>query len=70
MAPPVSQMLNLLIDYAEKDPVFVSGKISSIDALITKVLRENGGGDLFREAAEQCRNLLIYIRILAPMFET
>jgi len=40
----------------------VSGKISSIDALITKVLRENGGGDLFREAAEQCRNLLIYIR--------
>ncbi len=62
MAPPVSQMLNLLIDYAEKDPVFVSGKISSIDALITKVLRENGGGDLFREAAEQCRNLLIYIR--------
>lgn len=62
MAPPVSQMLTLLIDFADKDPVFVSGKIRSIDALITQVLNEDGGGDLFREAAEQCRNLLIYIR--------
>lgn len=62
MAPPVSQMLTLLIDFADKDPVFVSGKIRSIDALITEVLNEDGGGDLFREAAEQCRNLLIYIR--------
>lgn len=62
MAPAVNQMLNLLIDYAEKDPVFVSGKISAIDALITNVLRENGAGDLFHEAAEQCRNLLNYIR--------
>lgn len=62
MAPAVNQMLSLLIDYAEKDPVFVSGKISSIDALITNVLREKGAGDLFHEAAEQCRNLLNYIR--------
>jgi hypothetical protein len=62
MAPPVSQMLTLLIDFADKDPVFVSGKIRSIDALVTQVLNEDGGGDLFREAAEQCRNLLIYIR--------
>ncbi|WP_223473285.1 MULTISPECIES: Wadjet anti-phage system protein JetA family protein [unclassified Pseudomonas] len=62
MAPPVNQMLTLLIDYADKDPVFVSGKIHSIDALITKVMQGEGGGDLFREAAEQCRNLLIYIR--------
>lgn len=62
MAPAVNQMLSLLIDYAEKDPVFVSGRISAIDALITNVLRENGAGDLFHEAAEQCRNLLTYIR--------
>lgn len=62
MSPSVSQMLTLLIDYADKDPVFVSGKIHSIDALISKVLKGEGGGDLFREAAEQCRNLLIYIR--------
>ncbi|MFK3797140.1 Wadjet anti-phage system protein JetA family protein [Pseudomonas sp. NPDC088444] len=62
MSPAVSQMLTLLIDYADKDPVFVSGKIRSIHALITEVLEGDGGGDLFREAAEQCRNLLLYIR--------
>jgi hypothetical protein len=62
MAPPVSQMLTLLIEFAEKDPVFVSGKIRSIDALISKILRGEEGGDVLREAAEQCRNLLIYIR--------
>jgi len=62
MAPPVSQMLTLLIEFAETGPVFVSGKIRSIDAIISKVLRGEDGGDLFREAAEQCRNLLVYIR--------
>ncbi|WP_110947768.1 Wadjet anti-phage system protein JetA family protein [Pseudomonas bohemica] len=62
MAPSVSQMLTLLVDFAEKDPVFVSGKIHSIDALISKILNGGGGGDVFREAAEQCRNLLVYIR--------
>lgn len=62
MPPAVSQLLSLLINFADTGPVFVSGKIRSIDTAIRDVLRGEAGGDLFKEAAEQCRNLLMHIR--------
>jgi hypothetical protein len=62
MAPAVGQLLTMLISFAETGPVFVSGKIRSIDAAVAQVHKGEASGDLLREAAEQCRNLLIYIR--------
>ena len=62
MAPGVSQLLNLLINFAETGPIFVSGKIRSIDASLTTVINGDGGGDLLREAAEQARHLFEHIR--------
>ncbi len=62
MAPAVGQLLTNLISFAETGPVFVSGKIRSIDAAVSQVLKGEASGDLLREAAEQCRNLLVYIR--------
>jgi hypothetical protein len=62
MAPAVGQLLTQLISFAETGPVFVSGKIRSIDAAVSQVQKGEAGGDLLREAAEQCRNLLVYIR--------
>ncbi len=62
MAPAVGQFLNQLINFAETGPVFVSGKIRSIDASVARVHKGEASGDLLREAAEQCRNLLVYIR--------
>jgi hypothetical protein len=62
MAPAVGQLLTQLINFAETGPVFVSGKIRSIDAAVAQVHKGEASGDLLREAAEQCRNLLVYIR--------
>lgn len=62
MAPAVGQLLTQLINFADTGPVFVSGKIRSIDAAVAQVHKGEAGGDLLREAAEQCRNLLVYIR--------
>ena len=62
MAPAVSQLLTQLINFAETGPVFVSGKIRAIDAAVAQVHKGEASGDLLREAAEQCRNLLVYIR--------
>lgn len=62
MSPIVGQLLGQLVAFAETGPVFVSGKIRSIDAAIMQVLAGDASGDLLGEAAEQCRNLLIYIR--------
>ena len=62
MAPTVGQLLTQLINFAETGPVFVSGKIRAIDAAVSQVHSGEASGDLLREAAEQCRNLLVYIR--------
>lgn len=62
MSPAVSQLLSQLIAFAETGPVFVSGKIRSIEAAVVQVLKGEASGDLMREAAEQCRNLLVHIR--------
>lgn len=62
MPPAVSQLLTLLVTFAEQGPVFVSGKILSIDGLVARALDGDGSGAALSEAASQCRNLLIYIR--------
>ncbi|MBA4192352.1 MAG: hypothetical protein C0467_30645 [Planctomycetaceae bacterium] len=62
MRPTVSQFLSVLISFAETGPVFVSGKIRSIDANLSLVAKGDAGGDGLREAAEQARHLLEHIR--------
>ena len=62
MRPAVSQFLTMLIGFAETGPVFVSGKIRSIDANLNLVAKGEGGGDVLREAADQARHLLEHIR--------
>ena len=47
---------------AETGPVFVSGKIRSIDANLQMVIDGKASGDSLAEAAEQARNLLEHIR--------
>lgn len=62
MQPAVSQFLTMLINFAETGPVFVSGKIRSIDANVQLVLDGKASGDSLNEAAEQARNLLEHVR--------
>jgi hypothetical protein len=62
MQPAVSQFLTMLINFAETGPVFVSGKIRSIDANVQLVLDGKASGDSLSEAAEQARNLLEHVR--------
>lgn len=61
MRPAVSQFLMMLVSFAETGPVFVSGKIRSIDANLQMVL-DGASGDSLAEAAEQARNLLEHVR--------
>lgn len=62
MQPAVSQFLTMLISFAETGPVFVSGKIRSIDANLQMVIDGKASGDSLAEAAEQARNLLEHVR--------
>lgn len=62
MLPAVSQFLTMMINFAETGPVFVSGKIRSIDANLQMVIDGNASGDSLTEAAEQARNLLEHVR--------
>lgn len=62
MQPAVSQFLTMLVSFAETGPVFVSGKIRSIDANLQMVIDGNASGDSLAEAAEQARNLLEHVR--------
>lgn len=62
MQPTVSQFLTMLVSFAETGPVFVSGKIRSIDANLQMVMDGNASGDSLSEAAEQARNLLEHVR--------
>lgn len=61
MAPTVSHFLSLLVDFSESEPVFLGGKIRSIEANINGVLA-GGHGDQLAEAAEQTRYLLEHVR--------
>jgi hypothetical protein len=62
MRREVSHFLNLLVSFAETGPVFVSGKIRSIDLNIQQVLNGDADGDTLAETADQARSLLEYVR--------
>lgn len=62
MRPAVSQFLTLLVSFAEIGPVFVSGKIRSIELNIQQVMEGKAEGDTLVETAEQARNLLEHVR--------
>lgn len=61
MAPAVAHFLSRLISFAETGPLFVAGKIRSIEANVKHAL-EDGEGDSLLEAADQSRALLEHIR--------
>lgn len=61
MTPPVNQFLGQLINFAETGPIYVAGKVRSIEANL-KLVMEGAGGDSLSEAADQARNLLEHIR--------
>lgn len=62
MRPAVAHFLNQLINFAESGPVFVSGKINSIDANLRLVIERKASGDTLSEVAQQSRNLLEHVR--------
>jgi len=62
MRPTVSQFLTLLVSFAEIGPVFVSGKIRSIEINIQQIAEGKADGDTLVETAEQARNLLEHVR--------
>ncbi len=61
MAPAVSQFLSKLVGFAETGPVFVAGKIRSVETNLKEAI-QLGAGDSLMEAAETARNLLEHIR--------
>jgi hypothetical protein len=61
MTPTVNQFLGQLINFAETGPIYVAGKVRSIEANL-KLVMEGAGGDSLSEAADQARNLLEHIR--------
>jgi len=61
MSPAVSQFLTQLVSFAETGPLFVAGKIRSINANL-RIVSEDMDGDSLAEAAEQARNLLEHVR--------
>lgn len=61
MSPAVRHFLTLLTDFAESEPVYLSGKVRSILANVEAVLA-GGHGDQLEEAAKQTRYLLEHVR--------
>ena len=61
MTPVVNQFLGQLINFAETGPIYVAGKVRSIEANL-KLVMEGAGGDSLSEAADQARNLIEHIR--------
>ncbi|WP_321781678.1 Wadjet anti-phage system protein JetA family protein [Burkholderia pyrrocinia] len=62
MRPAVSQFLAVLVSFAETGPVFLSGKIRSIDLNLQQIIEGKAEGDTLSETAEQTRNLLDHVR--------
>jgi len=63
MPPAVAQFMNRLLEFAHTGPVFVSGKIRSIEANVKLLLDERTDGSSLQEAAKQTRALLEHVRI-------
>jgi len=62
MRPTVNQFLVVLVSFAETGPIFLSGKIRSIDLNIQQVIEGKAEGDTLSETAEQARHLLEHVR--------
>lgn len=62
MKPVVSHFLTQLVYFAERGPVFVSGKINVIEASLKEVAQGDKLGDVLGEVAQQSRDLLEHIR--------
>ncbi len=50
------------MEFAETGPVFVVGKVRSIEANMQLIVKLNADGDTLQEAASQTRNLLEHVR--------
>lgn len=61
MTPVVSQFLGQLINFAETGPIYVAGKVRSIEANL-KLVMEGADGDSLSEAADQARHLIEHVR--------
>lgn len=61
MDPAVGRFLSQLIRFAEEDPVFVGGKVLSIEANL-KLILEGDDMSPFGEAASQTRDLMEHVR--------
>lgn len=62
MTPAVNQFLGQLVNFAETGPIFVAGKVRSIEANLRMVIMDGADPSSFAEAAEQARNLIEHIR--------
>lgn len=58
MTHPVSRLLTLLIDFAERGPTFFGAKVRSIELQLSQVIAGKAMGDTLDEAADQSRQLL------------
>ena len=45
MAPAVAQFMSRLVEFAETGPVFVAGKVRSIEANLQLIVKQNADGD-------------------------
>lgn len=61
MAPAVNHFLSQLVAFAEAGPVFVAGKIRTVELHLKQAI-ESGEGSSLMEAAETTRNLLEHVR--------
>lgn len=62
MPPTVTHFMTRLVEFAHSGPVFVAGKVRSIEANLQLIVHQNADGDTLQEAAAQARNLLEHVR--------
>lgn len=62
MRPAVSHFLNMLCNFAERGPVFISSKIRMIDSGLNEIMQHKAHGDTLNEVAMMSRDLLEHIR--------
>ena len=64
MTHPVSRLLGLLVEFAERGPTFLGAKVRSIELQLQQVVDGHAQGDMLDEAAEQARHLLAHVAAL------
>jgi hypothetical protein len=62
MPPVVAHFMGMLVEFAQTGPVFVAGKVRSIEANLRLIVTEGAEGDTLQEAASQSRSLLEHVR--------